>query len=79
MPPPQNPEAVANCILSLLADEDYAKKLGANGYALINAKYNINEIKKNIEAVYLKILDEKSQAPPLKAYFLQRFDTKIIS
>jgi len=50
--PPRNPEALADAILTLMADRDLRRKLGQNARRLMVEKYSWAEITARIEEIY---------------------------
>jgi glycosyltransferase involved in cell wall biosynthesis len=57
--PKQDPEALANAIISILADPEKAKAMGRRGRELVETKYNWKTIVKQVEAIYQEVLAKK--------------------
>ncbi|OGB90539.1 hypothetical protein A2625_03220 [candidate division WOR-1 bacterium RIFCSPHIGHO2_01_FULL_53_15] len=57
--PKQDPEALANAIISVLADPEKAKAMGRRGRELVETKYSWKTIVKQVEAVYQEVLAKK--------------------
>jgi glycosyltransferase involved in cell wall biosynthesis len=57
--PKQNPEALANAIIQLLADPEKAKAMGRRGRELVETKYNWKTIVKQVTGIYQELLAKK--------------------
>jgi glycosyltransferase involved in cell wall biosynthesis len=57
--PKQDPEALANAIISILADPEKAKAMGKRGRELVETKYNWRTIVGQVEAIYREVLAKK--------------------
>ena len=57
--PKQNPEALANAIIALLADPEKAKAMGRRGRELVETKYSWKTIVKQVISLYQEVLAKK--------------------
>jgi glycosyltransferase involved in cell wall biosynthesis len=57
--PPENPEAMAEAFLTLLADPARAARLAEGGYALTAARYTLAGMLDKMEALYHRLLAEE--------------------
>jgi glycosyltransferase involved in cell wall biosynthesis len=53
--PPQNPEALAAALHRVLAEPDFATKLGRNARATIQQKFNAAESMRKLEEIYRQL------------------------
>jgi glycosyltransferase involved in cell wall biosynthesis len=61
--PPRNPEALADAILTLMADRDLRRKLGHNARQLMVEKYSWAEISARIEGIYREAMARSGKSP----------------
>lgn len=57
--PPRQPEKLAGKIMELLAHPRRAKKMGMQGRKLLNSSFDIDYMVRQLEEIYLRLLEEK--------------------
>ncbi|MFC3299590.1 glycosyltransferase family 1 protein [Arthrobacter agilis] len=65
--PPQDPSAIAGAVAELLADPDWARDLGDNGYRRVRARYSWSRIAADTEKAYQTALGAAVPAQPATA------------
>jgi len=59
MVPPKDPEALADAVLRLLEDREFADRLARNGQEMVRAHFTLEEVAKKVERVYQEVLTQK--------------------
>jgi len=59
--PKQDPDALADAIIQLLADPEKAKAMGRRGRELVETKYNWKTIVRQVLDIYKEVLAKKKK------------------
>lgn len=54
--PPEDPKKISEAMIALIKDQKLRRKLGKNGRKLVEEKYGVNKIAKEIEFIYEEII-----------------------